>query len=80
MRKLFLTIAGAAALFAGSFSVMPAADAQPYGYRPPPPRHYAPPPPRGYYGRPAYRPRCVVRTVRVWNGYRYVLRDQRVCR
>lgn len=40
----------------------------------------------GYYGRPYgyYRPyvgpRCVVRTRRFWNGFRWVWRSVRICR
>lgn len=80
MRKLFLTIAGALALFLGSANMMASeAQAQPHGYRPPPPRHYAPPP-RRFAPPRHYRPRCWTRSTRVWNGYRWVIRPQRICR
>jgi len=86
MRKLLFIIAGACALFIGSAN-MTEAQAQPrhgYGYdhgyrRPPPPPRYAPPPRRWAPPR-AYRPRCFTRSARVWNGYRWVVRPQRICR
>ncbi len=77
MRKYFVIAAGAVAMILGSISITTSeAQAQPYGYggyrRPPPPRHYAP--------RPAYRPVCAVRSERIWNGYRHVWVQRRVCR
>ncbi|MEN3930394.1 hypothetical protein WJT86_04865 [Microvirga sp. W0021] len=82
MRKLFLTIAGALALFVGSANLIASeAQAQPrheHGYRPAPQRHYAPP--RKVHRPPAYRPRCFTERVRVWNGFRHVTKSRRVCR
>jgi hypothetical protein len=36
--------------------------------------------PGRFYGRPVYRPRCVITVRRVWTGYGWVNRRVRVCR
>lgn len=48
-----------------------------YGPRPYP-RYYRPYPPA--YRPPSYRPRCFWRTRQIWNGYRWVVRREQVCR
>lgn len=79
MRKLFLTVAGAFALFLGVTNFMSSeAQAQPHGWGHPPPRHMAPPP--HHWRGPSYRPRCVTRSSRVWNGRRWIWREERICR
>lgn len=79
LRKLLLGIAGAAALAGALVTQSAPASAQ---WIPPGGPHF-----RGPYAGPApmYRhgPRhrhCWDRPVRVWNGWRYVIQYERVCR